>query len=154
MEPDNGREIITIHSMQTRQGKTKMMEQLEYEYNQWREGSCLKMTAGKQADMANTIKDFRHTLELLIIDIGKAKTRKGSDQYLMGMYDMLEHIKNGSIFSGKWITEIVRFKNRVKIIICGNDMHKPDDPWREDRDVCMDIHKDAWEWVPHVGLQH
>ena len=45
MEPDNGREIITIHSMQTRQGKTKMMEQLEYKYNQQREGSCLKMTA-------------------------------------------------------------------------------------------------------------
>jgi hypothetical protein len=33
MEPDNGREIITVHSAVTRQGKTKMMEQLEYEYN-------------------------------------------------------------------------------------------------------------------------
>jgi hypothetical protein len=57
------------------------------------------MTAGKAADMMNAIKDYRHTVELLIIDIGKAKARKGADHFLVGMYEMLEQIKNGLVFS-------------------------------------------------------
>ena len=96
MEADNGREIITVHSMQTRQGKSKMMERLEFEYNQRREGSCLIMTVAPARDMMDTIKDFRHTLELLIIEIPKAK---GEPAFLKGAFGMMEHIKNGQAFA-------------------------------------------------------
>ncbi|CAB9519413.1 hypothetical protein SEMRO_1015_G231480.1 [Seminavis robusta] len=106
MGANNGREIITVHSMQTRQGKSKMMERLEFEYNQRREGSCLIMTVAPARDMMDTIKDFKHTLELLIIEIPKAK---GELAFLKGAFGMMEHIKNGQTFASKFMTEAVRF---------------------------------------------
>ena len=151
-EPDNGREIITVHSAQTRQGKTEMMKHLEHEYNTRRNGSCLKITAAGAKDMVNTIKDHRHTLELLIVEIAKAKDAT-SDQYKTGMFAMLENIKDGSIFSGKHNTEIVRFKHSVKIIVCRNDMHKPDMFYGEDREAHLTMSKDTWEWVSHRNLR-
>lgn len=51
------------------------------------------------------------------------------------------------------MTEAVRFENRVKIIACGNDLHKPDALHGEDREAFMDISRDTWEWVPHRILK-
>ena len=122
-EPDNGREIITVYSAQTRQGKTEMMKHLEYDYNRRKEGSCLNTMAAGAKDTINTIKDYRHILEVLIVEIAKAKDKT---KYKVGMFRMLEHIKNGAVFSGTFNTELVRFKHNIKIIVCRNDMPRGD----------------------------
>jgi len=145
---DNGREIITIHSAQTRQGKSVMMKHLEYEYNERREGSCLKITTAKEQDLINTIKDYKHTLELLIIEITKAK-----GAFTNGLMSMCENIKDGQVFNGKFHTEVVKFAKNVKIIICRNDMHKPGVLFGEDREAYMDMNRDTWQWVPHKALK-
>lgn len=149
-QPDNGREIITIHSMQTRQGKTKFMQHLKWEYNQKKDGSALTLTVAPAKDLIDTIKDYRHSLELLIIEIPKAK---GDPAFLKGVFSLLELIKNGEAFASKYQTETVRFKNNVKIIICRNDLHKPDALYGKDREAYMDISVDTWEWVPHRVLE-
>ena len=149
-QPDNGREIITIHSMQTRQGKTKFMQLLEWEYNQRKEGSALTMTVAPARDVMDTIKDFRNTLELLILEIPKAK---GEQAFLKGMFSTLELVKNGQAFAGKFHTEVVRFRNNVKIVILRNDLHKTDTLYGKDREAYMDINIDTWQWVPHRILE-
>ena len=149
-EPDNGREIITVHSMQTGQGKSKFMQLLEWEYNQKRDGAALSIEVAPAKDLMDTIKDFRHTLELLILEIPKAK---GDQAFLKGTFSMLEHIKNGQAFASKYQTEAVRFKNKVKIVICRNDVHKPDALYGKDREAYMDINVNTWEWVPHRVLE-
>ncbi|CAB9527603.1 unknown protein [Seminavis robusta] len=150
MQPDNGREIITIHSMQTRQGKSKFMQHLKWEYNQKREGSALILTVAPAKDLIDTIKDYRHSLELLVLEIPKAK---GEPAFLKGVFSLLELIKNGEAFAPKYTTEPVRFRNNVKIIICRNDMHKPDSLYGKDREAYMDVSIDTWEWVPHRVLE-
>lgn len=103
-QPDNGREIITLHSMQTRQGKSQFTQRLEWECNQRREGSALIIDIAPARDLINTIKDFRHSLELLVVEIPKAK---GEEKFLEEAFSMLENIKNGMCFAGKFYTEVV-----------------------------------------------
>ena len=150
MQPDNGREIITIHSVQTRQGKSQMMQHLCFECNQRKDGSALNLTVAPAKDLIDTIKDYRHSLELLVIEIPKAK---GEAAFLRGMFSLLKLIKNGEAFASKFNTEPVRFRNRVKIIVCRNDLHKPDALCGKDREAYLDISIDTWEWVPHRVLE-
>jgi len=65
----------------------------------------------------------------------------------------MEHIKNGQTFASKFMTGTVRFKNKVKIIACRKDLHKPDALCGEDKEAFMDISRDTWEWVPHRILK-
>lgn len=121
-----------------------MMRTLVHEYNSRKQGSALKMPAEQAKDMMNTIKDFRHTLELLIIEIPKAKA-----EFSRGLFAMLENIKNNEAFSGKFMTEMVRFQHKVKIIVCRNDLPRPGEFYGDDREAFMDINRMTWEWVPH-----
>lgn len=104
MQPDNGQEIITVHSMQTRQGKSQMMQHLCFEHNQRKDGSALNLMVAPAKDLIATIKDCRHSLELLVIEIPKAK---GDAAFLRGMFSSLELIENGEAFASKFNAEPV-----------------------------------------------
>lgn len=122
-EPDN-RTINWIWSEEGGVGKTSTAAFLERNY----EGVCV--ANGKSADIKNTV--IKH-LEENELDVMIVTIPRSARDYLGGIYGVLEEIKDGLIYSGKYEGGFANIEHPHVIVMCNFEpdyMQMSEDRWK------------------------